>query len=190
MKTKNILFTMLILVLSTGTIKAQDSLIKHTVHVSPFIGLNSTLEAPVYGAELGYEFRLNKKWGFTAGTNIAYTQKNYQGDNIITQNQIKKLLQNAFYGGAKYYLGQFYLSTEFGLENTYSTLLVDYDGKENTYFYDKAKSNSFYHAYGFGYQLPLKKGDNLEFFAKAANNNRNTNYVLGFRYSFGLFGKK
>ena len=31
-------------------------------HVTPFAGLNSTIKAPVYGAEVGYEYRLNKHW--------------------------------------------------------------------------------------------------------------------------------
>ncbi|WP_316850521.1 hypothetical protein [Pedobacter agri] len=54
---------------------ADDSLIKHSVYVAPFVGLISTIKASVYGAEVGYEFRLNKHLGLTGGLNIAYTQK-------------------------------------------------------------------------------------------------------------------
>jgi len=44
--------------------------------------------------------------GLTAGVNIAYTQKNnpviYDGNNGGRQAKNSKLLQNAFYAGAKY----------------------------------------------------------------------------------------
>ena len=110
---------MLITVISMSKIKAQDSLVKHSVHVAPFVGYNATFEAPVYGAEVGYEYRLNKSWGFTAGINIAYTQKNANGLNTMISNgssqfRNMKFLQNSIYAGAKYYVGRFYLSADLG----------------------------------------------------------------------------
>ncbi|MDN3586736.1 hypothetical protein QWY86_08670 [Pedobacter aquatilis] len=194
MKTKNIILIMLISTISISKIKAQDSLIKHSVYVSPFVGFNSTIKAPVYGAEIGYEFRLNKNWGFTAGANIAYTQKNNPEIFDLGNNGQKavnsKLLQNAFYAGAKYYLGRFYISADFGYQDAYNTINHKYSGTGSSYSYGTIATNGFYQAYGLGYQLPLKKGDNIEFYAKGANGNSNTNYTIGFRYNFGLFKRK
>jgi len=186
MKTKNIPLAILILVISIGKLKAQDTLIKNSVHVSPFVGFNTSLKAPVYGAEIGYEYRLNKRLGLTAGMNIAYTQKNYAANGSVTPKL--KFLQNAIYGGAKYYLGQVYISADLGYEDSYKTNISG--DKGISYSYGTYATNSFYQAYGIGYQLPLKKGDNLEFFAKTAHANQNTNCIVGFRYSFGLFRRK
>jgi len=188
MKTKNILLAILILLISIDKIQAQDTLIRNSVYVSPFVGLNTNLKAPVYGAEVGYEFRLNQKWGFTAGINIAYTQKNYPAYGSVTPKQ--KFLQNAMFGGAKYYLGKFYISAELGYEDAYRTNTSKDAATDVSYSYGTYATNSLYQAYGIGYQLPLKKGDNLEFFTKAAHANQNTNCVIGFRYGFGLFRRK
>ncbi|WP_132529749.1 hypothetical protein [Pedobacter psychrotolerans] len=195
MKTKNILLVMLITVISMSKIKAQDSLVKHSVHVSPFVGYNATLKAPVYGAEVGYEYRLNKSWGFTAGINIAYTQKNADGStnmisNGVSQFRNMKFLQNSIYAGAKYYVGRFYLSADLGYQDAYSTTNFTYQGAGSSYNNGTYATNGLYQAYGLGYQLPLKKGDNIEFFAKGANGNNSTSYVAGFRYNFGLFRRK
>jgi len=186
---------MLVFAISINKIKAQDSLIRHTVHVSPFVGYNSTMKAPVYGAEVGYEYRLNKHWGFTAGINIAYTQKNGDnsfGLNSTNVNQIKnwKLLQNAIYAGAKYYVGGFYLSADFGYQEAYETTNYKYKGSGSSYNNGTYARNGFYQAYGLGYQIPLKKRDNIAFFAKGANGNGYTSYVAGFSYNFGLFRRK
>ncbi|MET0570229.1 MAG: hypothetical protein ABWZ79_02285 [Pedobacter agri] len=173
---------------------AQDSLVKHSVYVAPFIGLNSTIKAPVYGAEVGYELRINKHWGLTAGLNIAYTQKDkpaiYDGNNGGKQAINSKLLQNAFYAGAKYYIGKFYLSADFGYQDAYSTINHQYMGTGSSYNYGTNASNGFYQAYGLGYQIPLKKGDNIELFTKGTNANSNTYYAIGFKYNFGLFRRK
>ena len=186
---------MLFFAISICHIKAQDSLIRHSIHVSPFVGFNSTMKAPVYGAELGYEYRLNKHWGFTAGINIAYTQKNGNASDFgssagLTQVKNYKLLQNALYAGAKYYLGGFYLSADFGYQEAYETTNYLYKGAGSSYNNRTYATNSFYQAYGLGYQSPLKKGDNIEFFAKGSNGNGYTSYVAGFRYNFGLFRRK
>lgn len=185
---------MFVATLGIGTTKAQDSLAKHYVHVAPFAGINSTIKAPVYGAEVGYEYRFNKKWGLTAGGNIAYTQKNnpaiYDAGNGNKQAVNSKLLQNAFYIGAKYYIGRFYLSADFGYQDAYSTVNYKHNGTGSSYNYGTTASSGFYQSYGIGYQLPLKKGDNIEFFAKGANANSNTSIVAGFRYNFGLFKRK
>ncbi|WP_316850480.1 hypothetical protein [Pedobacter agri] len=173
---------------------AQDSLIKHSVYVAPFVGLNSTIKAPVYGAEVGYEFRLNKHLGLTGGLNIAYTQKNnpaiYDGNNGGNQAINSKLLQNAFYAGAKYYIGNFYVSADFGYQDAYLTINHKYLGTGSSYNYGTYASNGFYRAYGLGYQMPLKKGDNIEIFTKGSNANSNTYYAIGFKYNFGLFKRK
>ncbi|MCX2432543.1 MULTISPECIES: autotransporter outer membrane beta-barrel domain-containing protein [unclassified Pedobacter] len=195
MKTKNILLMLLITVISMSKIKAQDSLVRHSVHVSPFAGYNATLKAAVYGAEVGYEYRLNKNWGLTAGVNIAYTQKNADGSTNMVSNGVSqfknmKFLQNAIYAGAKYYIGRFYLSADLGYQEAYSTTNYTYQGAGSSYNNGTSATNGFYQAYGLGYQLPLKKGDNIEFFAKGSNGNSNTSYVAGFRYNFGLFRRK
>jgi len=186
---------MLILLLCISQVRAQDSLIKHSVYVAPFVGLNSTFKAPIYGAEVGYEYRLNKNWGFTAGMNIAYSQKNnpyyYDGNDIsMPRANNHKLLQNAIYAGAKYYIRNFYVSADFGYQDAYNTINYQFQGTGSNYNYGTFAYNDFYHSYGLGYQLPLKKGDNIDFFAKGSNANSITNYVVGFRYNFGLFRRK
>jgi len=194
MKTKDISLLMLIFSLSIGKIKAQDSLIRHSVNVSPFVGINSTIKAPVFGAEIGYEFRVNKHWGFTAGTNIAYSQKNapdiFNVNNGIVQAKNLKVLQNAIYAGAKYYIGRFFISADLGYQDAYSTTNYKYTYTGSSYNFGTNGSSGFYQAYGLGYQIPLKKGDNIDFFAKGANGNDNTTYTVGFRYNFGLFRRK
>ena len=194
MKTKITLLLMLFGTLGVGKIMAQDSLLKHSVYVAPFVGLNSTIKAPVYGAEVGYEYRLNKHWGLTTGANIAYTQKNnpaiYDGNNGGRQAKNSKLVQNAFYAGAKYYMGKFYLAADFGYQDAYSTINHQYMGTGSSYNYGTTATNGFYQAYGIGYQMPLAKGDNIEFFAKGTNANSNTSYLIGFKYNCGPFRRK
>ncbi|QNN43641.1 hypothetical protein [Pedobacter roseus] len=183
--------------LGIKTIRAQDTtgLIRHSIHIAPFAGYNSTLKAPVFGGEVGYEFRLNKHWGFTAAMNLGYIQKNnpeigyINSDGSITQAKNIKTLQNALYAGAKYYIGRFYLSAELGYQEEYQTTNFPYTSSGSSYNHGTYATNGFYQAYGLGYQIPLRKGDNIEIFAKGSGAN-NTSFTAGFRYSFGLSKRK
>ncbi|RZL29904.1 MAG: hypothetical protein EOP00_37150, partial [Pedobacter sp.] len=75
MKNTNLLLLLIVGALSIGSTKAQDSLVKHSVYVSPFAGINLTKKAPMFGGDIGYEFRLTKNWGLVAGANVGYAQK-------------------------------------------------------------------------------------------------------------------
>lgn len=190
MKNKNLILLPIIAIISIGKIKAQDSLAKHSVYLAPFAGTNSTMKAPIFGGEIGYEFRLNKNFGLTAGANVGYTQKNnpliYDGNNGGVQAINSKLFQYSFHGGGKYYFGRLYLSADLGYQETFSTINFKYKGTGSSYNNGKTGSVGFYQAYGIGYQLPLKKGDNIELFTRGSNANSNTNFVAGFRYNFRL----
>ena len=114
----------------------------------------------------------------------------YDGGNGGKQAVNSKLMQNAFYIGVKYYIGKFYLSADFSCQDAYLTVNYQYSGTGSKYNYGTIASSGFYQGYGIGYQLTLKKGDNIAFFAKGANANSNTSIVAGFRYNFGLFKRK
>lgn len=197
MKTKTLILMLLIGFSGIKITHAQESigLIKHSVHISPFAGYNSTIKAPVFGAEIGYEFRLSKHWGFTSGLSLAYIQKNKPNIGYIVSNGSVtpandiKIWQNALYAGTKYYIGRFYLSAELGYQEEYQTINFPYTSSGSSYNYGTTAKNGFYQAYGLGYQIPLKKGDNMEIFAKGSGAN-NTSFNLGFRYSFGLSKRK
>lgn len=190
MKNKNLILLLIIAAVSIGKLKAQDSLAKHSVYIAPFAGINSTMKAPIFGGEIGYEFRLSKNFGLTAGANVGYTQKNnpliYEMGNGGAQALNSKLFQYSFHGGAKYYIGRLYLSADFGYQETTNTINFKYQWSGSSYNTGKYGKVGFYQAYGIGYQIPLTKGDNIEVFTRFSNANSYNNFVAGFRYNFRL----
>lgn len=132
----------------------------------------------VYGGELGYEYRINNRWGAignalfsTGSTNKSQTSSAGSISVLVDHQRVSE------YGaslGAKYYIGNFFVSGAVGYSRYDQTLSGKYDypgidPADGTYQEGKTTKYGVYQNYGIGYQIPLKNGNNLAIFMKGYN---------------------
>lgn len=185
MKTKILKMMLLTVCLYIGKSQAQQSAYKqHNLSFGPQASYNLEHKKALYGGGIGYEFRLNKKWGFTANANLNMgieektnsTSTNQDGSNVIN------ISNNNVSIGSKYYLNRFYISANFGYGEERQRLKFD-DSRATRW----ESKRGFYQAYAVGYQIPLQQ-NTLEVFASGGGIN-DLNITTGVRFNFGI-GKK
>lgn len=132
---------------------------KHRLGGGAIFGYDHKLEGIAYGAELMYEYKPFKRFGFIAGLSYQQTRKNLSsvdfsttGTGVLIHNQYAVAL------GTRYYLNSFYLGGALGLAYEYGKTKMD-DGTT----FKGGDIYSLYKAVGMGYQLPLRNGDLMEF---------------------------
>lgn len=161
---------------------------KHSFGMAAYTGTDLMQKAPLFGADAGYEYRLGKHWALTAAFSLGYGRRNnpriFDGNNNDTRAQNLEIWQSALHGGVKYYFNRFYVTAGFGAGDENEK--VNYP---NNYNYGTYSQSGLYQTYGLGYQLPLKKGNNLEIFMKGFGV-RDLNVATGIRYSFNMGKKK
>jgi len=154
---------------------------QHSLSIGPQISYNLEHKKALFGAGAGYEFRLDKNWGFTAGANFnkGLTENpqaifaGIQGKNLLN------LANNNLSIGSRFYLKNFYFGASLGYGEEREKL--QYADSRGTRW---ESDRGFYQAYSIGYQIPVQN-HRLEVFASGGGIN-DLNITTGLRFNFGL----
>lgn len=168
----------------TKTQAQQPKLNPHSLSFSPQVGYNLEQKKALFGAGVGYEFRLNKNWGFIANANFNIGVKE-EGEAIFLNSDgknLRNIANNNFSIGSRFYFNKFYVGANFGYGEERQK--IQYADNRATRWESKL---GFYQAYSVGYQIPIQN-NNLEIFAIGGGIN-DLNITTGLRFNFGL-GKK
>lgn len=182
MKTKNIIIITLIFGLCVTKIFAQSQ--KHYLNFGPQLSYNLEQKILLLGVGAGYEYRLAKNWGLTAGGNFNMGLKDKKTASFISYSdgssvQLLNIANNNISVGAKFYLNRFNFNASFGYSEERQQLKFN-NSKETRW---ESKAN-FYQAYGIGYQIPFKQNE-IEIFANASGSS-DLNITTGLRLNLGL----
>lgn len=161
----------------------QTTKLKHSINFGPQVGYHLDQKIVLFGAGIGYEYRLNNNWGLiiNANYNTGVNDKNNPSSYNIAGN-IAQLVNVANYNtnvGVKFYLKRFYISAAVGYGQERELLKYNHNNTRKW-----ISNNGITQFYGVGYQIPMKK-NMLEIFANAGGV-RDLTVITGLRLNFGL----
>lgn len=117
MKTKIITLMSLTVCLYITIAQAQQPRsTRHNLSLGPQFSYNLEQEKALFGAGAGYEFRLDKNWGFTAVVNFnkGLTENPQAIFAGIDGKNLLNLANNNASIGSRFYLKNFYFGANFG----------------------------------------------------------------------------